>query len=81
MCFDLIDPSAFEFMERSPIMDSSQFITELLLYSVPGDTFAYQGQSNSVFNSFYKVNASMEFHILMCYAMFVDWRSSTDDSK
>ena len=23
----------------------------------------------------------MEFHILMCYAMFVDWRSSTDDSK
>lgn len=46
-------------MERSPIMDSSQFIAELLLYSVPGDTSAYQGQSNSVFNSFYKVNADV----------------------
>ncbi len=54
--FDFVDPSMFEYVQHSPIVDSNQFITKLLFYSVPGDTFAYQSQSNRVFASFYKVN-------------------------
>ena len=61
----------FEYVQHSPIVDSSQFITKLLLYSVPGDTFAYQSQSNIVFTSFYKVNISIEdlhvcIHVVSC---------------
>ena len=66
LCFDLIDPSVFEFMRHSPIVDSSQFTTKLLFYSAPGDTFAYQSQSNIIFNSFYKVNEDLWSFMYQC---------------
>ena len=51
----MVDPSMFEYVGHSVIEDSNQFISELLLYSVPGDTFAYQSQNSTTFTSFYKV--------------------------